>query len=758
MKSYSIKNQEDFNRIYPTLPTIERGKLGRAFPEYYDNYMNMSTRNYQEAQKIKSDNKAKEAERKINEALRRDVREETLKAVAGKPNKYFKPFENQEQRNKYANYLKQQKALKSAPKYQNQYMQMIYNEAVKQGIDPNLALAVAYNESRFNPNSKNISKGDPSKGTGDEASYGLFQINTLAHPDYKGGLDPQKNIEYGIRLLKGHLKATGGDVKKALERYNGSGLAARNYSNRVYGIYQDFSKNGVPQDIKTYTPSSQPTSQVSSQVSSQPIEQAPQINMNDFSKVLDSIYSSQNAQEGALNNFQDIQYLDLNRPALMGQQMASNLESRNPSSSYLDIMKQGYQNTYDLAKQAGGYGLQQPQVQQPVEQRGQEDMIHYNDFNDPNSLSGYVTPNTMAPVPTPQDYSNILGDIRGYAQVDNQPQGIREDVLADYLKVIEGLRNQNAQTNQQAMAKMKEAQEADAKRNYINQMVNTFGALGEGQKAPFYYIGAKGDLRAMQQAQPNKIAPLPTDTTTNVNKLASQLALQAKAQQSNKDIIDAYKGAISAQEASKVTGLPAGLFLDPDLYKTYAQYIQNPEIAQQAQFKREAGMAPINLSSDLSKQALINAGNLDVAGVNAQAQLDKTGLAGEYTLANTQLANAMQGANDYRKALLQSQTQQNINKATLMAQVMMANMNNETKLEVAKQSGANALQLAQLQDDLYSNNPVRVQNANAQILNAMTNVLMLSDNPEQGFALADRILGNQPQGSSNELSLNDWND
>ena len=728
MATYNIKNQEDFNRVYSKAPVKERGRLGMAFPDYYQNYQAMDIKNYQEAMKVKKAEKEAEGRRQIDQALKQDIKEETLKAIAGKPNKYYKPFENQEQRNKYAAYLKQQQQKKSAPKFSNQYQQMVYDEAIRQGIDPNLAMAVAYHESKFNPNAKNISNGDPAKGTGKEASYGLFQINAIAHPDYKGGTDPKQNIAYGISLLKGHLKATGGDIKKALARYNGSGVAARNYANTVYGIYQDFSKGNIPNTPGvTYNPSSQPQSTQTSQ-----LIQASQIDLKEFKNFLDNNYTSQDAQEGALNNSYDISDIDLNRPALMGQLMASNLNNNNPANDYYKASNQYYQNAFDLARQAGGYGTQPiEQVQQP-QQEGQEQMVDINPYN----------------------------QIRGYADIagSNQPQNIRPDVLNDYLTLMNSLRGKQDQQNQAMMQQMMQAQQQDAIQNQINQNLNRMAATRQAPFTMTQFVPGHTNM-SIQYGNDVQIPMLPTDSTGNMEKFKNQMAIQAKAQQNDKDMLDRFQAMIAADEMSKVTGLPAGIFLDKDLYKTYAQYIQNPEIAEQAQFKRESGMVPLNLSADLSKQSLKNAGDVDVANINAQATLGKTGLAGEYTLANTQLANAMQGANDYRRALLQSQTQKDINKANLTAQVLIANMNAENKLKIAEQYGANALELAQLQDDLYSGNPVRIQNANAQLTNAMANLMILNNNPEQGFELYNRIInmGNNPtQAPTGELDLGLW--
>ena len=715
MTTYNIKNQDDFNKAYSKASVKERGRLGFAFPEFYDAYQNMDVARFQEAIKAKAKQKSDEAERKINEALRQDIREETLKAVAGKENKYFKPFENQQQRDKYANYLKGQK--QSAPKTIQEKIVAYANQV---GLDPKLALAVAKQESGFNPNAI----GDGGK------SFGLFQIHTPSHPDYKGGTNVEANIKYGINLLKKLYDKYKGDIKKTLWAYNaGSGNVDKGI---LPGSTKKYIAN-ITANMGNPNLASTPTTSTEAPQVSQPIE-ATQINLNDFKKALGNIYSSEDAQEGGLNYSYDISDLDLNKPALIRQQIASELNRANPANDYFGASQQYYKNAYNLARQAGGYGLQPTQGEQ-------REMMNNNQ---------------MAPVPSPEQYSMMLNEMRPYAQLDNQPQNIRGDVLDDYMKLMQSLRGQQDQQNQALMTQMQKAQSQDDLINRANMIANI--ASNEPTRAPSTWVTPWGTVT--QQYDQTRPLNLPTNVSTNMDKFRNQLALQAKAQQNDKDLLDRYQAMIAANQMSEVTGLPAGVFLDKDLYKTYAQYIQNPDIAQQAQFKREAGMAPINLSSDLAKQSLVNAGNLDVANVNAQADLGKAGVTGEYQLANTQLANAMQGANDYRKAMLSNQTAKDINKATLTAQVMMANMNNENKLKIAQQAGANALQLAELQDALYSNNPVRVQNANAQLTNAMANLMYLNDNPEMGFDLYNRIInmGNPTQAPSGELTPDIWNE
>lgn len=111
-----------------------------------------------------------------------------------------------------------------------QIKELIIQEALKQNIDPALVLAVAEHESGFNPNAKNF--------TNAEKSYGLFQINTKAHPAYKGGFDVNQNIQYGVGIFKDALKKANGDPYKAFAIYNG-GIGGQKASIR----------NGYPQAV-----------------------------------------------------------------------------------------------------------------------------------------------------------------------------------------------------------------------------------------------------------------------------------------------------------------------------------------------------------------------------------------------------------------------------------------------------------------------------------------------------------------------------
>ncbi len=119
----------------------------------------------------------------------------------------------------------------------------IIKEALRRNIDPAFALAIAEHESGFNPNAKNFSN--------IEKSYGLFQINTKAHPSYKGGFNVDANIKYGMGILEDAIKKAGGDYTRAAAIYNG-GVGGQNasirkgYPKAVLSLMNKHRNNTVP--------------------------------------------------------------------------------------------------------------------------------------------------------------------------------------------------------------------------------------------------------------------------------------------------------------------------------------------------------------------------------------------------------------------------------------------------------------------------------------------------------------------------------
>ncbi len=91
-------------------------------------------------------------------------------------------------------------------------LQVVIKEAaIRNGVDPDLALSVARAESGFNPNARS------SKG-----AMGLFQLmpTTANELGVIDPWDPYQNADGGTRYLREQLDRFGGDVSLALAAYN----------------------------------------------------------------------------------------------------------------------------------------------------------------------------------------------------------------------------------------------------------------------------------------------------------------------------------------------------------------------------------------------------------------------------------------------------------------------------------------------------------------------------------------------------------
>ena len=112
-----------------------------------------------------------------------------------------------------------------------QINQMIEAACRKYGVPPEIAKAVAYQESGWNPRARSFDGGH---------GKGIMQIDDRSHQFARGPQvwDPAANIDYGVRLLATNYRRSGGNWRDAVRRYNGSGPMAQRYADRVMSLSQ----------------------------------------------------------------------------------------------------------------------------------------------------------------------------------------------------------------------------------------------------------------------------------------------------------------------------------------------------------------------------------------------------------------------------------------------------------------------------------------------------------------------------------------
>ena len=298
--------------------------------------------------------------------------------------------------------------------------------------------------------------------------------------------------------------------------------------------------------------------------------------------------NSQNGQEGGLNEIQDNLYLEQYKPSLKPI-----VEPVNYSNEYLasqnNLINQLYQN---------------------ANQGVQQQMSMNNPYD--------------------------LGDIRPYARIDNQQ-------LAPVPTQQQGL-DYGALINQ-----FNAAMDADRKQNQINSLVNAFGAFGTPeQRAPIYYVSAQGDLRHINLDQAGKVQPLPTDVSSNYDKLMGQIKLQAAQEQARLAQQKQAAADLKAQQEyianrnmmnalGRQFNVDPNMFANPDIAKAALQYVFNPNIQAQANIQETIGKAPTEATLEAAKQRGLTAGKLDeiqlqsqfdamIANINNNAKLEATAM------------------------------------------------------------------------------------------------------------------------------------
>lgn len=340
----------------------------------------------------------------------------------------------------------------------------------------------------------------------------------------------------------------------------------------------------------------------------------------------------------------------------------------NPSSDY-GIISQTSQNG-----QEGGLNINQ-------------DNLYLNQFKP-----------SLNPIVEPVNYSNLYQQraneiINKLDQNSNQG----ENRMASNNPYIQFDAGQFIQPTQQQMIdynamlnNFNQAMDRDARQNQVNALVNSFGALGTpSRKAPIYYVGANGDLRAIELDQPSQVQPLPTNISTNTDKFLGQLkiqqaqqAQQAAQQKQQLDILKQQREYIDMMNAANALGNATGydprVFMNTDYGKAVIEQMIHPEAQASANIRETIGKAPT--------QARLKQAEQLQAGANKQ---DEIALEQQY---KAMIANI-----DNNARIMQTQMEQNgLDRRTAATLANQAAINQFTQLNQNLRTNAelgNALQL-----------------------------------------------------------------
>jgi len=116
---------------------------------------------------------------------------------------------------------------------------LIGSKAEEMGIDPNLALAFAWVENRYQ-----------TKGKSPKGAVGVMQVMPANAKPYGYALedlqDPNHNIDLGLKIFKDNLDAFNGNERAALVAYNAGPNVAKRY------IAKGEVPNVIPEETKSY--------------------------------------------------------------------------------------------------------------------------------------------------------------------------------------------------------------------------------------------------------------------------------------------------------------------------------------------------------------------------------------------------------------------------------------------------------------------------------------------------------------------------
>lgn len=289
-------------------------------------------------------------------------------------------------------------------------------------------------------------------------------------------------------------------------------------------------------------------------------------------------------------------------------------------------------------------------------QNGQEGGLN---INQDNLYLNQFKP-SLNSIVEPVNYSNLYQQRANEIinQLDqNANQG--ENRMASNNPYIQFDAGQFAQPTQQQMIdynamlnNFNQAMDRDARQNQVNALVNSLGALGTpDRKAPIYYVGANGDLRAIELDQPSQVQPLPTNISSNTDKFLGQLkiqqaqqAAQLAQQKQQQDILKQQREYIdmvnAANALGEATGYDPRVFMNTDYGKAVIEQMIHPEAQATANIRETVGKAPTQARLKQAEQLQAGANKQDEIALEQQYKAMIANIDNNARLMQTQMEQA----------------------------------------------------------------------------------------------------------------------
>lgn len=219
---------------------------------------------------------------------------------------------------------------------------------------------------------------------------------------------------------------------------------------------------------------------------------------------------------------------------------------------------------------------------------------------------------------------NLSNIIQGSNQMQNAPIP-QQNNLNEYAQYIGQLQNQNQQVQQNLLNSYINALEEENKRqgwlNTVGQIGNDLATISPVITAGF--VGPNGNY-----IEPNYVGRNPNERfrrdiseleKTQSKQLELQMALASNQAKQQQEGLKQIQNLEAAQALGNQLGINPAIFMNTDYGKAYLQQVINPQVTGQ---ERRLDIYP-ETYADILKQRDTLAGNIDLANINNQADLQR---------------------------------------------------------------------------------------------------------------------------------------